>query len=139
MVAVRPAVAADADAVLALWAECRSSAAVTPDTRESVARLLHRDADSLLIAVEDGQVVGALVAGWDGWRANLYRLAVRPERRRRGIARALVEEGHARLRAKGAPRATALVAADEADATGFWEAAGYAADPQMQRYVRNLG
>jgi ribosomal protein S18 acetylase RimI-like enzyme len=124
--------------VLALWAAGRSAAAVTPDTPESVAALLDRDPDALLIAVQDEEVVGAIVAGWDGWRANLYRLVVREDHRRRGIATALVEEAHARLRARGAPRATALVAHDELEATGFWEAAGYARDPQMLRYVRNL-
>lgn len=135
---IRPAARDDITGVLDLWAASRSAAAVTPDTHESASRLLERDPEALLVAVEDGVVVAALVAGWDGWRANLYRLAVRPTHRRRGVARALVDAAHERLRASGAPRATALVAADEADAAGFWEAAGYGRDPQMARYVRDL-
>ena len=36
------------------------------------------------------RVVGTVIAGWDGWRAHLYRLAVAPDLRGRGIARQLL-------------------------------------------------
>jgi ribosomal protein S18 acetylase RimI-like enzyme len=133
---VREATRADVSAVLELWAQARSAAAVTPDDAESVQRLIERS--SLLVAEVDGRVVGALVVGWDGWRGNMYRLAVLPEFRRRGIGRRLVEAGHDSLRAQGARRVTALVAHDEADATGLWRAAGYELDTEIGRFVRNL-
>jgi ribosomal protein S18 acetylase RimI-like enzyme len=60
------------------------------------------DPEALLVAEADGWAVGALVAGRDGWRGNLDRLAVRPEARRRGLEVALVRAGEERLRAKGA-------------------------------------
>jgi ribosomal protein S18 acetylase RimI-like enzyme len=63
---------------------------------------------------------------------------VRPELRRRGIARALVEAGEEHLRAQGAPRATALVAFDDDVARGFWRAAGFDADLVIGRMVRTL-
>jgi ribosomal protein S18 acetylase RimI-like enzyme len=40
--------------------------------------------------------VGTLVAAWDGWRGNMYRLAVLPEHRRAGIGRELVDAGYER-------------------------------------------
>lgn len=135
---VRPARDDDIPAVLELWAEARSAAAVTPDSREAVELLLDVSGDSLLVAESDGQIVGALVAAWDGWRGNMYRLAVLPEYRRRGIARSLVEEGHARLRAHGARRVTALVGSDEEEARSLWRALGYEFDEHIARFVRNL-
>jgi ribosomal protein S18 acetylase RimI-like enzyme len=126
----------DVEAVRELWGGARSEHALTEDTPERVAVAVA--AGALLVAVVDGAVVGALVAGFDGWRGNMYRLSVAPPFRRRGIARRLVEAGHERLRALGAPRVTALVAFDDAAARGFWEAVGYAADPVMGRMVRNL-
>ena len=133
---VRSARQDDLDAVLALWGGARSAHAVTEDTPERVAALLEHDA--LLVAEVDGVVVGAVIAAFDGWRGNMYRLAVVPSRRRRGIARLLVEAGEARLRARGAPRVTALVAFDDAAARGFWEAVGYGADAEIGRMVRSL-
>ena len=126
----------DVPEVLALWERARSSAAVTPDDEAGVTRLVTRDA--LLVAEANGRLVGTLVAAWDGWRGNMYRLAVLPEYRRRGLARRLVQDGHQRLKAQGARRITALVADDEGDATGLWRAVGYERDEQIVRFVRNL-
>jgi ribosomal protein S18 acetylase RimI-like enzyme len=133
---IRPARADDVGAVRALWGGSRSSHAVTEDTPERIAAAI--TAGALLVAEVDGDVVGAVVAAFDGWRGNMYRLAVAEPWRRRGVARRLVEAGEARLRERGAPRVTALVAFDDAAARGFWAAAGYEADPVMGRMVRTL-
>jgi ribosomal protein S18 acetylase RimI-like enzyme len=92
----------------------------------------------LLVAESDRQVVGVLIAGWDGWRGNVYRLAVLPSHRRQGIARQLVDAGHERLRAQGARRVTALVGGEEGAAHGVWRAVGYQRDEFVHRFVRNL-
>lgn len=136
--AIRPATAADVAAVLAVWAEARSAAARTPDDPAVVERLLERDPGALLVAESGGVVVGALVAGWDGWRGNVYRLAVLPSHRRQGIGRRLVEAGHDRLRELGAGRVTALVGGEEGAAHGLWRALGYQRDEFVHRFVRNL-
>jgi ribosomal protein S18 acetylase RimI-like enzyme len=133
---IRPAAAGDVEAVLALWDGARSAHAFTADTPEGVAGLV--PAGALLVAETDGAIVGAVIAAFDGWRGNFYRLAVAPSYRRRGIGRRLVAAGEERLRALGAPRVTALVAFDDEAARGFWAAAGYGADPVMGRMVRTL-
>ena len=135
---IRAATTADIDAVLTVWEQARSTAARTPDDPETVAQLLDRDPGALLVAESDGEVVGALIAGWDGWRGNVYRLAVLPSHRREGVARRLVEAGHERLRAQGARRVTALVGGEEGAAHGLWRAVGYQRDEFVHRFVRNL-
>jgi ribosomal protein S18 acetylase RimI-like enzyme len=59
--------------------------------------------------------VGTIVAGWDGWRGSLYRLAVLPAARRRGTALRLVADGERRLAEKGAA-ASSAPSADPAEA-----------------------
>ena len=137
-VRIRAATEADVDAVLGIWTRARSVAARTPDTAEYVRRLLARDPGALLVAEADGEPVGALIAGWDGWRGNVYRLAVLPTHRRQGIASALVEAGHERLHELGARRVTALVGGDEGAAHKLWRALGYQRDEFVHRFVRNL-
>jgi ribosomal protein S18 acetylase RimI-like enzyme len=136
--AIRAATADDIEAVLALWGAERTAHATTPDTPEAVHALLATDPGALLIAEDANHLVGALIAAWDGWRGNLYRLAVASGRRREGIGAALVQAGEARLRKRGARRVTALVAYDDADANAFWTAAAYPPDPDIGRHVRNL-
>jgi ribosomal protein S18 acetylase RimI-like enzyme len=85
-----------------------------------------------------GRLVGTIVAGWDGWRGNLYRLAVLPSARRRGIALRLVAEAERRLTEKGAVRLSALVMSEHDPAVALWRAAGYTHDPRVGRFVRSL-
>jgi ribosomal protein S18 acetylase RimI-like enzyme len=132
------AVGADVPAVLDLWDEARSAASVTADTPEAMRAVVAHPGAAVLLAEIGGELVGTLVAGWDGWRGNMYRLAVRDAHRRRGVARRLVEAGEDHLRAQGCRRVTALVGSDEEAAAALWRAAGYARDDRVDRYVRNL-
>lgn len=135
---VRPCRVDEAGDLLGLWAAARSPHATTSDTVVDVVRLLDRDPEALLVAELDGALAGALIVGWDGWRGDLYRLAVAPGQRRRGVALALVREGERRLRAVGAPRVTALVTDANAAGAALWRAAGYERDETISRYVRRL-
>jgi ribosomal protein S18 acetylase RimI-like enzyme len=133
-VTIRPARVEDLGAVMELWGGARSSHALTEDTPDRVERAL----DAVLIAEVDGALVGAVIAAFDGWRGNFYRLAVAPAFRRHGIGARLVAAGEERLRALGAPRVSALVAFEDRAARGFWEAVGYGADPDIGRMVKTI-
>jgi ribosomal protein S18 acetylase RimI-like enzyme len=137
-VVVRPCRPQEVSAVLELWQEDRSEHASTVDRLEDVQRLFSEAAGSLLVAEADGAILGALIAAWDGWRGNIYRLAVHREHRRRGIALALVRAGEEHLCGQGASRITALVAFEDEGAAAFWESAGYPQDREIGRRVRNL-
>ena len=128
----------DVGAVLGLWSAARSSHANTADRREDIEALLQDSPAALLVAEENGLVVGAVIAGWDGWRGNIYRLAINPEYRRRGIGLQLLRAAETYLRDCGIGRVTALVAFDDAVAAAFWDAAGYPQDAEIGRRVRNV-
>jgi len=138
-IAIRRCRYEDAQAVLELWVEARSGHASTADRLEDVERLIAPDSPgALLVAEHDDEIVGALIAGWDGWRGNMYRLAVRKGHRREGIGLTLTRAGEEYLRSRGARRITALVAFDDEGAGAFWESAGYPRDREIGRRVRNL-
>ena len=108
------------------------------DDLESLRRLVVHDPGSLLVAELDGEIVGTLIAAWDGWRGNLYRRAVLPEHRRRGFGRDLVRHAELELRRQGAIRVAAVVVEDHDPATGFWQAAGYERQSLRLRFVKNF-
>jgi ribosomal protein S18 acetylase RimI-like enzyme len=135
---IRPGTPGDIEAVLALWAGIRRYIATTPDTPEALSALMARDPEALIVAEVEGEVVGTLIAGWDGWRGDLYRLAVAAEHRRKGIGTALVRAAADRLERAGCRRVTALVAVEDAGAAAFWEASGYPRDELTVRHVRSM-
>jgi ribosomal protein S18 acetylase RimI-like enzyme len=128
----------DVPAVLDLWTQTRSEHASTPDRVDDVERLVTESPASLLVAERNGEIVGALIAAWDGWRGNMYRLAVRDGHRREGIGLTLTRAGEDYLRQCGVRRVTALVAFEDEVAGGFWESADYPLDQEIGRRVRNL-
>jgi ribosomal protein S18 acetylase RimI-like enzyme len=97
----------------------------TRDDIRSLRLLVAHDPGALLIAKADSQIVGSVIAAWDGWRGSAYRLVVAPELRRRGLGRRLVSEAENRLAALGAVRLQAIVEESEPLATGFWRASAW--------------
>jgi ribosomal protein S18 acetylase RimI-like enzyme len=134
---IRTGLVIDVAAVLELWRRADASPSTT-ESAEDVRGMLERDPDALLVATADGEIVGSLIVGWDGWRGTFYRLAVDPRRRREGLATALVRVGEERLRALGAHRLNAIVESDHPDAMAFWAAAGYELQTNRSRFVKNL-
>lgn len=137
-VSIRAARPGEEAAVLAMWRHAEAPPSRT-DNVEAIARLVARDAEALLVAEREGAIVGSIIAGWDGWRGNVYRLAVAPELRRQGVALQLVRAAEAHLTAIGAARVCAQVIAVDARAMGFWRAAGYRVHEGMTRMIRDLG
>ncbi|UIN30170.1 GNAT family N-acetyltransferase [Microbacterium binotii] len=128
----------DLTGILAFWAQAAENEARPADDIAMLAALLERDADALDLAVHDGGVVGTLISGWDGWRAHLYRLAVRPDLRGRGIAAELLRRAEARLAALGAARLDAMVLEHNGLGQSFWASAGFSAQPEWRRWVRSV-
>lgn len=134
-VRIRAATIADIDGILGLW-ESEGVPRSSTDNAEAVMLLVEHPTSSLLVAEAGEAVVGSLVVGWDGWRGELYRLAVAPTHRRRGVARELVRSGERLLLELGAQRLNVLVLRDDTVARSFWASVGYILDDRMSRYVR---
>jgi ribosomal protein S18 acetylase RimI-like enzyme len=136
-VELRPCHPEDVDAVLALWR--RADAVPRPTDRpDALHRRLERDPELFILAWDSDRLVGSLMGGWDGWRGQMYRLAIDPAYRRRGLARRLVAAVEESLRALGAERITSLVFVEEPGAADFWRSVGYQPDPATARYAKNL-
>lgn len=135
---IRTAAPSDIDAVLGLW-HAAGAHQVVGGRREGLERLMAQDREALLVAARDGELIGTLIAAWDGWRGSFYRLAVHPGHRREGLATALLREGERRLGSRNAERLTAIVAEEDSGAREFWDAAGYEQQAGRARFVSHLG
>jgi ribosomal protein S18 acetylase RimI-like enzyme len=136
--ALRTGCADDVDGLLELWLAAAENDRRPPDTRPAVAALLGRDAAAVLLAEHEGELVGSVIAGWDGWRCHLYRLAVRPAWRRQGVGAALLAAAEERFRELGATRSDAMVLDGNDLGQQLWRARGYVRQADWSRWVKAL-
>ncbi|MFH0178385.1 GNAT family N-acetyltransferase [Streptomyces cacaoi] len=134
---IRAAGPEDLDTVLAFWKTSAEGTSISDD-RSGVERLVARDPGALILAEQGGELVGTVIAGFDGWRCHLYRLAVHPERRRQGIGSALLAAAEERFVRLGGRRGDAMVLTRNETAHHAWRAAGYAPEEKWRRWVKPL-
>ena len=128
----------EGQAVLDLWRQTGDVVASPTDSLEEVKVAINHSAALFLVAESEGNVVGTIIGTFDGWRGEVYRLAVAPEVRRRGVARMLVDTAEKWMAGQGCHRISAIVEKDHPWGTGFWNAAGYQWHESVIRYVRNI-
>ncbi len=135
---IRPATGADRSSVVALWET------VFPDdpphnapSKVFDAKLAVQD-DLLLVAVDENAVIGTTMAGYDGFRGWLNRVAVLPQHQRRGVATALVHHAMRQLRTAGCTKVNIQIRSTNAEVRGFYESLGFDVEERLSM-ARHIG
>ena len=87
--------------------------------------------DTFLVASDGEQVIGSIMAGYDGHRGWLYALAVLTSHRGRGVGQALVREAESRLLLMGCGKVNFQVRASNPGVVAFYERLGYAVEERV--------
>ena len=85
----------------------------------------------LLVGSVGEDLVGAVMAGFDGVRGWIHHLAVAPERRRRGFATQLVRAAERGLHALGCTKVNLQVRATNAEVVAFYRTLGYGVEERV--------
>lgn len=116
----------DLPRVMALWQSAGPGIHLGPsDTPEAMRHMWERNPGLFLVAEARGDLVGAVIAGFDGRRAIVYHLAVAESFRRQGIGRRLMVELESRLRARGCSKSYLMATPDNDSAVAFYRQLGW--------------
>lgn len=117
--------------VEALWREAFPNDAPWNKASIAIAEKMRFQPHLLLVALEGPLVVGSVMAGYDGHRGWISRIAVLRTHRRKGIGRALLSEGERRLAALGCIKVNLQVVETNSAVVRFYEEAGYEIEPRV--------
>jgi ribosomal protein S18 acetylase RimI-like enzyme len=95
------------------------------DSKEVMAAQMRADPDFFLGAYEDKKLIGAVIITCEGRKGWINRLAVDPDYRHQGVAKALIAECERILRTRGIRLFCALIDDDNAASKELFRECGY--------------
>lgn len=128
---IRPYRADDRAAIIALWRDIFSDEPVWNDPDLTIDRKQSVQAELFLVACSEAEVIGTVLAGFDGVRGWVHRLAVHADHRRQGIAAALMARAEAGLKAIGCPKLNLQVRASNEQVVQFYKSLGYQVEARI--------
>ena len=88
-------------------------------------------ADLMLVALDGDQVVGSVMAGYDGHRGWISRIAVLKSQRGSGVGQSLLMGAERRLAALGCVKVNLQVVQSNSATVEFYEKSGYQIEPRI--------
>lgn len=123
--------ASDFDGVKALWNEVFPNDPPWNRAESAVPAKLAFQPDLLFVGVDGTDVIGSIMAGYDGHRGWLYSVAVRKENRRSGFGTALVRQAEEALHALGCGKVNLQVRTTNEAMVRFYESLGYSVEDRI--------
>ncbi len=117
--------------VKALWEEVFPDDPPRNDAEISIASKAIEHPELFLLALEESRVIGSVMAGYDGHRGWLYRVAVAKTHRHQGVGAALIHEAEQRLWALGCVKINLQVRGTNQGVTAFYQSLGYVVEDRI--------
>ena len=121
--------------LIKLWGAAGNIEVRQTDTPEVLARFLYRNPTCSYAAYAGTRLIGAILAGHDGWRGHLYHMAVKPDYRERGIGTRLVNAAVSAIKSEDIQKIHCLVKRDNLIAQQFWDACSFELREELFRCV----
>lgn len=126
---------ADYDQVRTLWMTISGFGIRSmDDSREGVERFLKRNPGCSVVAVRDGNVIGAILCGHDGRRGCLYHVCVQKEYRKQGIGKAMVVFAMEVLKREQINKVSLIAFTKNDVGNAFWNEIGWTKREDLNYY-----
>jgi ribosomal protein S18 acetylase RimI-like enzyme len=117
--------------VAALWTQVFGDTQPHNDPVNVIRQKRAYQGDLFWVAVDENQIVGAVMGGYDGHRGWIYSLAVDREHRRRGIGTALICQVEKAFRDLGCSKVNLQVRESNGEVITFYEKLGYSVEERV--------
>jgi ribosomal protein S18 acetylase RimI-like enzyme len=131
----------DREGVVALWNNVFADDPPWNEPSSVIDRKLTVQPDLFFVCEWNGRIVGTVIAGFDGHRGWVHKVATDPSCRRQGIAGLLMEAAEQGLASKGCRKLNLQVRAGNEDAVSFYHDLGFAVEQRtsMSKHIGGEG
>jgi len=91
------------------------------DSKKSIKIFLDKNSNTCFVAEYKNEIIGTIMAGNDGRRGHIYHLMVKPEHRRKGLGKKLIEKTEKALKKEGIGKIFLVTFKKNKTGNIFWE------------------
>jgi ribosomal protein S18 acetylase RimI-like enzyme len=127
--------------VVALWKTAFGYETAHNEPGLAIEKKVAVDDQLFFVALAGQEVVGTIMAGYDGHRGWIYSVAVAPAYRRQGVGSGLVTHAEQALTAKGCVKINLQILEGNEGVAGFYSALGFSIEKRIsmgKRIVQNI-
>jgi ribosomal protein S18 acetylase RimI-like enzyme len=117
--------------VIALWVTVFGYEATHNNPSIVIDKKIAIDDGLFYVAVADNEVIGTIMAGYDGHRGWIYSLAVSPFRRRQGVGSRLVSVAERALIDRGCMKINLQIMAGNESVASFYSSLGFSIEKRV--------
>lgn len=128
---IRPYIDSDEGSVAKLWREVFPDAPSWNRPELDIRRKLSIQRELFFVAIENLEIVGTAMGGYDGHRGWVYYVAVSPRHRRQGIGTALMKRVERDLAELGCPKLNLQIRTDNEEVITFYKKLGYMVEERV--------
>jgi ribosomal protein S18 acetylase RimI-like enzyme len=130
-ITLRPYSNEDQDSVINLWEKVFPGAPSYNNPARDRRTRSEVPPELFLVATYEGEIVGTVMAGFDGQQGWVYYLGVDPDFRRQGIGTSLMKRIEAQLIGMGCQELHFQIWASKEEVQAFYETLGYHAEDRL--------
>lgn len=129
----------DYEGIFALWKNTEGMGLRSlDDSVQGISAFLKRNPTTNFVALDNDEIIGAILCGHDGRRGYIYHTVVKENCRRRGIATELIESAVSALQKEGITRVCLNVMETNVIGKSFWESRGWEKKDFLGFYSKSI-
>jgi len=126
MYKIKPMIIEDYDVIINLWKNTPGvGLSGNDDSKESIKAFLEKNPTTCFVVVCKNEIIGTIMAGNDGRRGHIYHLMVKPEHRKNGLGKKLLDKAEKALKKEGIRKIFLVAFKKNKIGNTFWENNGY--------------
>ena len=121
----------DREQVIELWQTVFGYEATHNEPSLAISKKIATNDGMFFVATNEGNIVGTVMAGYDGHRGWLYAVAVHPDQRCSGLGSKLVRFAEEALTEVGCMKINLQLIATNEATSAFYKSLGYSVEPRV--------